>query len=81
MKGVKWQYRTLDIIIITCKTALFEPYPSLEDSTTFDPVSTSLDFATIIFHRGRSSGYTHIKIHIQLGFQEIDKEYYFHDQD
>jgi hypothetical protein len=28
--------------------ALFEPQPSLQDSTKFDPISTSLDFPTIL---------------------------------
>jgi hypothetical protein len=36
-------------IIIIGKTALFEPYSSLEDSARLHPVFTSLDFATIIF--------------------------------
>jgi hypothetical protein len=31
------------------KTALFEPQPSLEDSTSLHPVFASLDFATLIF--------------------------------
>jgi hypothetical protein len=34
------------IIIIIGKAAPFEPYPSLEDSARFDPVFTSMDFAT-----------------------------------
>jgi hypothetical protein len=37
------------IIIVFGETTLFEPQPSLEDSARFDPVFTSLDFATIIF--------------------------------
>jgi hypothetical protein len=38
------------IIIIIGKTALFELQPSLEDSArSVHPVSTSLDFATVIF--------------------------------
>jgi hypothetical protein len=37
-------------IIIIGRTALFEPYPSLEDSVRLDdPGFTSLDFAAIIF--------------------------------
>jgi hypothetical protein len=35
------------IIIINGQTALFEPYPSLEDSARFNTVFTSLDFVTI----------------------------------
>jgi hypothetical protein len=68
MKGVKCQYITLDIIIIVGKTALFAPHPSSEDSASFGPVFTSLDFETINIYRGRSSGYTDIEIHVQLGF-------------
>jgi hypothetical protein len=37
------------IIIIIGKTALFEPYPFLEDFAQLHPVFTSLDFATMIF--------------------------------
>jgi hypothetical protein len=43
------------IIIIIGKTALLEPQPSLEDSARFDPVHTSLNFATVIFSRARPS--------------------------
>jgi hypothetical protein len=42
-------YTRIIFIIITSKTALFEPQPSLEDSTKFDLVLTSLDFTTVIF--------------------------------
>jgi hypothetical protein len=35
-------------MIIICKTALFEPWPSLKDSVRFYLVSTSLNFTTII---------------------------------
>jgi hypothetical protein len=38
-----------DIIIISGKTALFDPQPSIEDSVSSDPVFTCLDFATIFF--------------------------------
>jgi hypothetical protein len=41
--------------IIICKTALFEPYPSLGDYVRLHLVFTSLDFSTIFFYRARSS--------------------------
>jgi hypothetical protein len=37
------------IIIIIGKTDLFEPWPSLEDSTRLHPVFTSFNFETIYF--------------------------------
>jgi hypothetical protein len=37
------------------KTALFESYPSLEGSARLHPGFTSLDFATVIFYRAKSS--------------------------
>jgi hypothetical protein len=43
------------IIIIIGKTALFEPWPSLEDSAIFHLVFSSLDLATIFFYRVRLS--------------------------
>jgi hypothetical protein len=43
------------MIIITDKTALFEPWPYLDDSASLHPVFTSLDFATIFFYRERLS--------------------------
>jgi hypothetical protein len=43
------------IIIIIVRTALLEPWPSLEDSVILHPVYTSFDFATIIFYRASLS--------------------------
>jgi hypothetical protein len=37
------------IMIIMDKTELFEPSPSIENSTRFYPVFTSLDFETFFF--------------------------------
>jgi hypothetical protein len=37
------------IIIINGKTALFEPWPSLEDSARLRPVVTYLDFTAVMF--------------------------------
>jgi hypothetical protein len=43
------------IIIIIGRTAIFKPWPPLENSADFDPVFTSLDFATVNLYRARSS--------------------------
>jgi hypothetical protein len=41
--------------VVIGETALVEPQPSSENSTRLHPVFSSLDFATIIFYRARSS--------------------------
>jgi hypothetical protein len=45
----KWRKHETKRIIITGKTDLLEPQPSLENSARFDPVFTCLDFVTILF--------------------------------
>jgi hypothetical protein len=50
-----WIIIFIIIIIIIDKTALFEPWPSLEDSVRFNPVFSSLYFAKIFFYRVRLS--------------------------
>jgi hypothetical protein len=53
MYACNCRHRVLHIIIISSETALYEPQPSLEDSARFDPVSTSLDLATIYFFQSK----------------------------
>jgi hypothetical protein len=43
------------MIIVIEKTTLYELWPSLQNSARFDPVFTSLDFATIHFLKDKAA--------------------------
>jgi hypothetical protein len=51
----KGYVRYIHIFIFTDKTAVFEQWPSSEDSARLHPVFTSLGFVTAILYRARSA--------------------------